>query len=88
MSSPTPHKSDSGKRRSALSAAFEELALRPTTANDETVRPMPETRAVFDPHSRPKSTTWKRRNFRVKQDWSPIPNIPTQRRHLTLRVPP
>jgi len=36
MSSPTPHKSDSGMRRSALSAAFEELALRPTTANDET----------------------------------------------------
>lgn len=65
MSSPTPHKSDSGKRRSALSAAFEELALRPTTANDETVRPMPETRAVFDPHARPKSTkvTWKEGTF-------------------------
>jgi hypothetical protein len=50
-------------RRSALSAAFEELALRPTTANDETVRPMPETHAVFDPHSRPKSTTWKEGTF-------------------------
>jgi hypothetical protein len=76
MSSPTPHKSDSGKRRSALSAAFEELALRPTTANDETVRPMPETRAVFDPHSRPKSTTWKGKKV-LSQDWSKYPNIPT-----------
>jgi|TARA_B100000768_G_scaffold83192_1_gene78726 hypothetical protein len=76
MSSPTPHKSDSGMRRSALSAAFEELALRPTTANDETVRPMPETRAVFDPHSRPKSTTWNGKKV-LSQDWSKYPNIST-----------
>lgn len=84
MSSPTPHKSDSGMRRSALSAAFEELALRPTTANDETVRPMPETRAVFDPHSRPKSTTWKEGSFTRLVKISKHLN---QHRHLTLRVP-
>ena len=84
MSSPTPHKSDSGMRRSALSAAFEELALRPTTANDETVRPMPETRAVFDPHSRPKSTTWKEGSLTRLVKISKHLN---QHRHLTLRVP-
>ena len=43
MSSPTPHKSDSGKRRSALTSAFEELALHTANLNDE-VRPNSTTR--------------------------------------------
>jgi hypothetical protein len=77
MSSPTPHKSDSGKRRSALSAAFEELALRPHHRERRNGTPHARNPSRVRPPLPTKIHHVERRNFRVKQDWSPIPNIPT-----------